>query len=177
MDKQSSQVNKVITLNDGSRVTIRPIRPEDAEIEWNFVHNLSAQSRYFRFLSGKRDLDARQVEYFTQVDFSRHTALIATIPDEQGGETEIAVARYFSYGDDRGCEYAIVVADEWQHRGLGYQLMNMLIADARERGLHYMDGVILAANKRMLAMARKLGFVIKRDRNDRSLVNARLELC
>jgi acetyltransferase len=144
---------------EGPRVTLRPIRPEDAEMEQAFVKRLSSESRYFRFMDTMRELTPLMLVRFTQIDYDREMAFVATVP-EGGVETEVAVARYVSNPDGESCEFALVVADDWQGRGLGRRLMEKLIAVARARGLRSMLGHVLAENRGMLALARKLGFVV-----------------
>ena len=65
-----------LTLKEGSEVTVRPIRPEDAEIEQSFVRELSDESRYNRFMDTLRELSPRLLAHFTRVDYDRHMALI-----------------------------------------------------------------------------------------------------
>jgi acetyltransferase len=152
-------------LRTGETLTIRPIRPEDAIIETEFVEGLSDESRRFRFQSGMRRLTPAMLARFTQIDYDREMALIAV--DESGGrEREVAVARYITLPDERSCEFAIAVADEWHHRGLGVDLMRRLIAVARSRGLETMVGWVLADNPRMLEMVSHLGFATERDPDD-----------
>jgi acetyltransferase len=144
---------------EGPRVTIRPIRPEDAEMEQAFVKCLSSESRYFRFMDTLRELTPLMLVRFTQIDYDREMAFVATVQDG-GRETEVAVARYVANPDGESCEYAIVVADGWQGRGLGRRLMEQLIGVARARGLRRMVGHVLAENRGMLALAQKLGFTV-----------------
>lgn len=149
-----------LTLRDGTRVVIRPIRPEDREIEREFVQNLSDESRYFRFLNAIRELSERMLSRFTRIDYDSEMALIAVI-QENGREVEIGVARYIVNPDGRSCEFAIVVADAWQHKGIGSRLMTQLMAAARDRGLESMEGLVLASNHKMLALMAALGFRIE----------------
>lgn len=146
-----------VTLADGAPVTIRPIRPGDADIEQEFVRNLSKESRFFRFMDGTRELKPQMLARFTQVDYDAHMAFIA-VTETSGREIEIAVARYVAAADSTRCEFAIVVADEWQRRGVGSLLMRKLISAARARGLRRMYGEVLAGNRRMLNFVRRLGF-------------------
>ncbi len=140
-------------------VTLRPIRPEDAEIEQAFVQGLSLESRYFRFMDALRELTPQMLARFTQIDYDREMAFIATVA-EQGREIEIGVCRYVTNPDGETCEYAIVVADDWQRRGLGRRMMAALVDVARARGLREMLGHILAQNRGMLALCAELGFSI-----------------
>ena len=154
-----------LTLRDGSEVTIRPIRPDDAAIEQAFVRNLSDESRYYRFLDTLRELTPRMVSHFTQVDYDRHMALIA-VTGHAGAETQVGVVRYIADDDRAGAEFAIVIADDWQHRGLGTKLLQALIAAARDGGIPLLRGDVLASNHKMLAMMAKLGFREHLDEQD-----------
>jgi len=156
------------TLRDGTRIVIRPIRPEDRQIERDFVRNLSDESRYFRFFNALRDLSETALTRFTQVDYDKGMALIAVIC-ENGHETEIGVARYSINPDGRSCEFAIVVADAWQRRGIGSKLMHSLMDAARGRGLETMEGWVLSGNTRMLALMDGLGFTVDANAGDPSL--------
>jgi acetyltransferase len=143
----------------GPPVTLRPIRPEDAEMEQAFVRGLSSESRYFRFMDTLRELTPQMLVRFTQIDYDREMAFVATV-QEAGRETEIGVARYVANPDGESCEYALVVADGWQRKGLGRRMMEQLIAVARARGLRSMLGHVLAENRGMLHLCQGLGFVI-----------------
>jgi acetyltransferase len=144
--------------NQGPPVRLRPIRPEDASIERAFVENLSAQSRQYRFMNALRELTPMMLARFTQIDYDREMAFVATIEDH-GAEREVGVVRYITNPDGESCEFALVVADEWQRRGLGRRMMTLLIDVARTRGLREMIGHVLAENRGMLGLAESLGFV------------------
>ena len=151
------------TAPDGERVTIRPIRPEDAGIERDFVKALSPEAKYMRFMSTLKELTPEMLARFTQVDYSRDMALIAVVPavaSDGAGERQIAVCRYVRDAGGNSCEFALVVSEAWQGRGLGTHLMRRLIEIARDRGLALMTGDILAANSGMLALVDDLGFVV-----------------
>ncbi|HUL94937.1 MAG TPA: GNAT family N-acetyltransferase [Usitatibacter sp.] len=153
-----------VTLG-GERVTIRPIRPEDARIEAAFVEGLSAETRRMRFVSGLKALTAEMLARFTQIDYDREMALVATV-GEGAEECQVAVARYVTLPDARSCEYAIVVADTWQGRGLGRVMMERLIEVARLAGLRTMVGWVVTGNSGMLKLCNKLGFVEHRQADD-----------
>lgn len=156
------------TVPDGTEVTIRPIKPEDAELEIEFVRKLSPETKYFRFMNTMRELPPAMVARLTQIDYDREMAFIATIV-ENGAEVEIGVCRYAVNPDGESCEFAVVVADEWQHRGLARRLMGVLIETARSKGLAYMNGVFLANNERMLKFVQGLGFVLSNDPEDNTV--------
>lgn len=161
------------TGND--RVTLRPIRPEDAEIEQAFVRKLSPESRYFRFMGMVRELTPTMLVRFTQIDYDREMALIGVIRDGDA-EVEIAVARYVSNPDGTSCEFAVVVDDAWQRRGLGGILMRRLIEVARARRLKTMIGYIVAENHGMLGLCTQLGFTIERVHDEAGARHATLSL-
>jgi len=165
-------------LPDGTDITVRPIRPEDAQIEQAFVRGLSPQSKYFRFMQSMQELTPTMLVRFTQIDYDREMALIAVLgngtadADTEAGpetETEIGVARYTINPDGRSCEFALVVADEWHRRGIGSRLMTSLMEVARARGLRSMEGEVLSGNAEMLALVARLGFSIHTSAEDPSI--------
>jgi len=163
-----AELIQAFTLRDGTRVMVRPIRPEDRQIEKEFVQRLSDESRYFRFLGAVRELSETMLNRFTRIDYDREMALIAVVC-EGGNETEIGVARYAVNADDVSCEFAVAIADAWQGRGLGTLLMLSLISAARKRGLQVMEGIVAARNYKMLGLMTSLGFSVRTDQGDASL--------
>ena len=141
----------------GAAVMLRPIRPEDAGLEQDFVERLSPESRRMRFQSSLRSLTPAMLARFTQIDYDREMALVAIASDARV-EREVAVCRYIRLPDARSCEFAIVVADDWQGRGLGRKMMQRLIEVAAARGLESMVGWVVATNEPMLGLCRELGF-------------------
>ena len=146
-------------LPNGTDVVIRPIRPEDAGIEQEFIRNLSQQAKYFRFMQSIKELSPQMLARFTQIDYSREMALIAVVYVD-GQETEIGVARYITNPDGKSCEFAIVIADNWQRQGIAHRLMQLLIETARSHALKIMEGDVLADNREMLNLVSKFGFRI-----------------
>ncbi len=162
-------------LTDGTSITIRPIRPEDALIEREFVNGLSEQSRYFRFMYALQEITPAMLSRFTQIDYDREMALIATI-EEEGAEKQIGVARYVTMLGEESCEFAIVISDDWQGRGLATRLLKTLIEIARDRRLRFMEGVVLRENRNMLSLAESIGFDLSPDDQDPEVVNLMLRL-
>ncbi len=156
-------------LEDGTAITIRPIRPEDASIEQSFVRSLSIESRHFRFMHSLKELTQPMLVRFTQLDYDRELALIA-VQEQSGVETELGVARYIMNADGESCEFALVVADEWQGKGIGTRLMMALIEAARQRGFKSIDGEILSENNHMRALVKKLGFSIETNPEDMTVL-------
>jgi acetyltransferase len=170
-----ARLEHVVTLPNGARVIIRPIRPEDADREADFVRGLSPETRYMRFMSTIKELPTPLLARLTQIDYDREMALVALTGDGDA-EEQIGVCRYVVNPDGESCEFAIVVGDEWQRQGLARIMMNLLIETARERRLRVMEGVFLASNERMLRFVQSLGFHVNRDPEDSSLSLGELEL-
>jgi acetyltransferase len=142
-----------LVLRDGSRLQVRPMRPEDGELELAFFRGLSERSRYQRFMQYLPHLPEAMLARFTQLDYDRELALVCI-----HGEQFVAVGRYAPNADGTTAEFALVVADGWQGKGLGRALLERLCAHAREAGYQALYGHILEANHDMLALAARLGF-------------------
>jgi acetyltransferase len=154
---------------DGVRVTLRPIRPDDAAREGEFLRALSDEARYQRFMATIGEMPASQLHTLTHVDQRRDLALAATV-DRGGREAFVGVARFGVDTTGAGCEFAVVVSDDWHGTGLAGILMQALIDVARRRGLRTMEGFVLATNSRMLKLARQLGFRLLPDAESRETV-------
>ena len=164
------------TAPNGTQVTVRPIRPEDAQIEQEFVKMLSPEARYFRFMDTIRELTPQMLVRFTQIDYDREMAFVAITGAGGRSEKEVGVARYVTNPDGTSCEFAIVVADEWQRVGLGRYMMAQLVEVARARGLASMTGEILASNQGMLKLASRMGFETGPSPTDPTVRRATLRL-
>ncbi|GMV00520.1 MAG: hypothetical protein AMXMBFR52_01760 [Burkholderiales bacterium] len=150
-------------------VTVRPIGPDDVALESEFIGRLSDEARYQRFMTTVRVLPPAKLQALTHVDPQRDLALAATV--RRGGrEAIVGVARYSVDASGGGCEFAIALADGWHGSGLAGWLMRMLIDSARRRGLASMEGIVLATNRRMLELARQLGFRVMPDAHARDTV-------
>ena len=148
-------------LPGGAVVKVRPIRPEDAEMEASFVRNLSDHARHFRFGTAMKELTREMLVRFTQIDYDRELALLGLV--EQGGrEVEIAVARYARTSAE-AADVAIVVGDAWQGKGIGRRLLVRLIELARARGVRRLEGEMLSENLPIRNLLASLGFEFRRD--------------
>jgi GNAT superfamily N-acetyltransferase len=156
-------------LRDGTRVEVRPIHPQDMELERRFIRALSPASRRFRFLNSINDPSAALLKQMTVIDPSTDAAYVALLG--AGADTEeIGVARFSARPDGQDCEFAVTVADVWQHKGLGTLLMQRLIEDARARGVGTMHSSDSADNGLMRKFAEHLHFRHERDPDDATLV-------
>jgi acetyltransferase len=156
-------------LADGTDITIRPIRPEDAVLVKKFVHDLSDESKYFRFMNSVQELTEEMLARLTQLDYSREMALIA-VTEEEGAEVELGVARYAINPDGDTCEFALVIADSVAGKGLGQKLMVSLMEAARSKGLSVIEGEVLNNNHRMLKLMSRIGFEQKTSEDDQGVM-------
>lgn len=170
------------TLKDGRPWTLRPIRPEDAQPLQDFIRDLSDESRYMRFVSMLRELTPAMLARYTRIDYDRELAMVATVqapdPDHRGHPKEriVGFSHYLRHADGRGAEYALVIADDWQRKGLGAQLMGSLIEAARIQGLTYIDGSVLSSNRPMLSLMAHLGFQVDPEPEDPTMRRVWLDL-
>jgi acetyltransferase len=162
-------------LADGTDITIRPIRAEDAELSQEFVRGLSEESRYFRYMNSVQELSLSMLIRFTQIDYSREMALIA-VTEEHGKEVELGVSRFTINPDGESCEFALVIADNMRGKGLGPKLMTALLDAARSKGLKTMVGEVLKNNVSMLHLMTRLGFGAEPSPDDNSIKVVRKEL-
>lgn len=144
-------------LLDGTPVLIRPLRPEDRDREETFIRRLSPAALRYRFLGSFREAGPALVDQLMEVDFVHRMAFVALLHDN-GTLREIGVSRYAATTDERQCECAVTVADEWRHRGLGVLLMRHLIEVARNNGYKRMVSLDDASNQPMRELADFLGF-------------------
>ena len=176
MDSRATNERKereTVALPDGVAVTIRAIRPSDVTALQRLHSRLSEQSIYLRFFGSMNQLTERKAQYFAHVDGVDHFALVALDPDDPN--EIIAVVRFDREAGTDRAEYAALVEDSWQGRGLGLHLTERLIDAARQRGIRHLYGLVLPENKRMLRLLRSLGLP-ERERREANTVFAEVDL-
>ena len=161
----SAQVREPLRLSDGSIVQIRPIQSTDATLIRDFVGSLSFETRYLRFMGAVKELSSQAIDRLTRPDHRREAALIAVVFYD-GADRIAGVARYAMNADDETCDFSIVVADNWQRRGLGSRLLTLLVDTASARGLTSIGGEVLAINRTMTAFVSVHGFSATRSDGD-----------
>lgn len=154
-----AQLESKETLKDGSRCTLRPIRPEDTTALQDFVRNLSARSKRLRFFSTLSELPRHQLARYAQIDYGRDMVIIATC-EREGQQIILGEARYSILFDGISCDFAVVIADDMAGKGLGVRIMNRLLDAARGHGLKVVRGQVLADNEPMLGLMEALDFRI-----------------
>ncbi|HEU0025315.1 MAG TPA: GNAT family N-acetyltransferase [Thermoleophilaceae bacterium] len=143
-------------LPDGTPLLIRPIRPDDKRLLEQGLHNLSETSVQRRFLSPKPRFSRSELRYLTEVDGRNHAALVAESP---AGATRalVGVARYVRLPDDpEVAEVAVVVADNWQRRGVGTALVDELAPRARAQGIRRFTATMASDNTAAHRLMEKL---------------------
>lgn len=156
MPPDAARLAGVLTLRDGTRVHMRPIRPDDTERLRSFHAHLSRDTVIFRFFRYMPELSVRDAEHFTHLDYIDRMALVATLGT---GEAEriLAVVPYDRIGP-ASAEVAFVVADEWQGHGIATALLLQLAAYARAHGITRFVAITMASNTRMLEVLRHCGY-------------------
>jgi len=146
-------------LRDGSMVLIRPVGADDGDLLAEGFNRLSARSRRLRFLSGKSRLSRDDLAYLTQVDHHDHEAIGALDPEDGRG---LGVARYIRSSRDPDCaEVAVTVVDDWQHRGLGSELLARVTQRAREEGIGRFTALVSSDNLAVAALLRDSGAAVR----------------
>ena len=153
---------QIVTLRDGSRALVRPIRPDDKEALVAGLGRLSEESRYRRFLRPVTTLNDRELRYLTEIDYTNHFAWVAADPSDQS--IGWGVARYVrDPKDPEVAEAAVAIVDDVQGRGLGTILMRLLVATAYENGIRVFRGWVLGDNREILGPLERIGASRKPD--------------
>jgi len=154
---------------------LRPLRADDLDRERAFVAGLSAQTLYLRLQYSTNTASERDLARLLDLDYYDRCAIAALTTDADGDHI-VGVSRYARIDATRRAECAIVVADAWQGRGLGTELMRALVAAAIERDIDCLEGTTLAENGRIAEWARRFGFVVLTQPNSGGLVLVQCDL-
>jgi len=149
------------TLRDGAAVILRPIRPEDEPLEHEMLSGLSEETMRTRFFSPLREITHEMLVRFCNIDYEREMAIVAEI--REGRERKIVgIGRLIAEPPFDTAEFAVLVHDAYQSKGLGYKLVDVLIGVAQDKNMETIFGTVLSENEAMLGVCRKLGFRVKR---------------
>jgi len=159
----------------GPTVQIRALRPDDLQRELHFIQGLSRETLYLRMQYFASQLSERDIVRLLDLDYLDRMAIAGMVGS---GEAQcfVGVSRYARIEGTTRAECAVVVADEWQARGLGTELMRSLGLAARARGITCLEGSTLAENQRIAAWARRFGFNVRTEPNSGGLVKVTLDL-
>jgi acetyltransferase len=145
------------SMRDGTRVTIRPIRPEDEPLIIDLHGRHSEHTIRMRFFSLVKHLSRDSLIRLCHLDYDREMALAAVVEGDNGPMI-VGVSRYYLHPETGSAEFALVVGDAHQRKGLGRHLLTRLIEIAKERGVKKLVGQVLRENTPMLALTTSLGF-------------------
>jgi acetyltransferase len=151
------QWERRITLSDGRAVLIRPLKPDDEPLYGPFLAAVTADDVRLRFFGPVKEFSHAFLARFVELDYAKAMAFIAL--DATTGEM-LGVARLHDKPDRNAGEYAILIRSDRKSHGLGWQLMQLIIAYGRAKGLAAIEGEVLHENTHMLDMCRELGFEI-----------------
>lgn len=169
-----SECEREITLRDGTALVARPVKPEDAVLFRDMFKRIDPVDIRMRFLAAMRSLPEPLLARLTQIDYDREMAWMALAREAGGEEEMLGIVRLSQDPDRRRAEYAVLVRSDMKGRGLGYALMRVMLDYADECGVEEVFGVILRENRAMIDLARELGFAIRPDPEDPSLVEAKI---
>jgi acetyltransferase len=158
------ELEEPVVLEGGRRLLLRPIRPEDEPAHEHFFQSLEPDDVRFRFFSVVRRMPHSQMARYTQIDYDREMAFVATAPDDAGVPQTLGVVRAISDPDGTRAEFAIIVRSDLKGLGLGRALLDKMIRYCRARGIRLLVGQVLPENRRMLDLAKSLGFQHRYDR-------------
>ncbi|MBA3012620.1 MAG: bifunctional acetate--CoA ligase family protein/GNAT family N-acetyltransferase [Proteobacteria bacterium] len=147
---------------DKEKIFMRPVRPGDADQIIDFFSNLSPETVYLRFFSPIKRISKTMLIRLTQIDYDREIALVAFAGSDKK-KIIVGVARIVFHPAGEKGEFALVLADNWQRRGVGTILFKRALVSARKYGLKQISGPVISTNTAMLALGQKLGFDVKRD--------------
>lgn len=145
---------------------VRPIASADKAALQQFIRELSPSSRYARFMAALRELPERMLDRFLHPESGREAVLVANSMHDD----IVGLAQYVADGSGDGCEVALVVSDDWQHQGLGTEMLNALVNVASENAIGHFHADVLADNYPMRALARKAGWDVRQSRESPFIV-------
>ncbi len=152
MDTIPPDITLEWNLRDGTPIRIRPVVPDDKPFFTEAFEQLSAQSRYLRFMRPVPALHNSDLRFLTEIDYMEHMAWGA-LSRTPTGDKGIGVARYVRHpGNPRCAEAAVTIIDEFQHRGVGTLLIGALYWSALRSGIESFEGYILTENEHMMRL-------------------------
>jgi len=154
-----AELEETVPWDDGT-VLLRPIRPEDGAAHVEFFNRLTPDDVRYRMFVRVRELQPAQLARFTQIDYDREMAFIATRPGPDGHDETLGVGRVVADPDNVSAEFAVTVRSDLKGKGLGRMLMDKLIAYCRARGTREIVGEALPQNAPVIGLVKKLGFTV-----------------
>lgn len=170
------ELEELVTLPDGRRLLLRPIRPEDEPALRRAFSRLTPEEVRLRFFAPMSTLSHAVAARLTQIDYEREMALILTDLDTSAPDEIHGVVRIIGDADNEHAEFAVIVAQGLSGIGLGKLLMRRILEYARQRGIREIFGEVLRENRAMLGLSESLGFMQRPSADDPSTVRVSLLL-
>jgi acetyltransferase len=161
-------------MTNGTEVLLRPIRPEDEPLEQEMLTTLSEETLRGRFFQVIRNITHEMLIRYCNIDYDREMAIVGEVREGERRRI-IGIGRLIIDPDFRRGEFAVVVHDDYQGKGLGYKLTDMVIGVGQEKGLERIYGIVLTDNKTMLRICQELGFKTRDLRDGTTWVELALE--
>ncbi|MCS7239827.1 MAG: bifunctional acetate--CoA ligase family protein/GNAT family N-acetyltransferase [Candidatus Bipolaricaulota bacterium] len=149
-----------VTLKDGTRVFLRPIRPEDEPLWHEMLAISSRESIRFRFRYIFKETTHQMAIPYCFIDYDREMAIVGIV-EEDGRRRMVGVGRLIADPDRMNAEYAVFVADPWQNKGLGGILTDYALEIARSWGIRRVTAETTPDNIRMIRIFERRGFKLE----------------
>ena len=164
--KYPKEFERKVPLHDGTALFFRPIKPTDEKMLRDMCYACSEKSIAFRFFKNVKTFPHEFIQEFSNVDLSKDMAIVG-LTQGTGGEEIVGVGRYYFIESNNRAEVSFLVRDDWQAKGIGTYLLNLLTEIAKKRGIKGFDAVMLADNQHMLSVFHNSGYAVttKREEN------------
>lgn len=140
-------------------LVFRPVRPEDVDLYKELFHSLSDDTIHQRFFVARNEPPPQVLDWFTKPQVGQEG--FVAILQEHVGEKMLGIARIIAEKDSNNAEFAVVVGDQWQGQGIGSELMRLCLKSVNKLGVKTIRGVAMPHNRKMIALAKSLGFSIR----------------
>ncbi|MBS7658850.1 GNAT family N-acetyltransferase [Candidatus Bathyarchaeota archaeon] len=153
-------LEKFVTLKDGNRILLRPIKPSDATMKQHFFYSLSKETIYKRYFGQLKAMPIKRIWPYVIIDYENEMVIVASAL-ENGVETIIGIGSYVKIPGTKTAEIALVVRDDWQNKGLGTALLSYLIEIGKNKGIESFTAWIFTDNTKMLHLIKKLPYKVE----------------
>ena len=169
MSEYPEEYQKLYLLADGTKIFLRPIKAADDELLLELFNSLTPETVHLRFFSTLKYMPKEVLEKLTHLDYDKQMAIVALI-DEDGRDRMVGVGRYTLLDDEPGAaEFAIVVQDSHQGRGIGSAILYHLAHVAKLQNVHTIVGYIMNENRKMFGALKKSGLTMSQKFWDRGI--------
>jgi acetyltransferase len=145
-------------LPDGATLMLRPIRPEDEPLIDEMYKTISEEAFHSRFFQAAKNASHEMHIRQCSIDYDREMGIVAEIMQDDNRRI-VGIGTLMTDAGQKSGEYAVLVHDDYQGKGLGYKLVDVLIGIAQDKGLEEIYGIILSNNRKMINVSKKLGFI------------------